>query len=100
MDRNTLVGFGIIGVILAVFTFMNQPSEEEIQAQKEKMELAEKRAEENRKLEEEQSKESNKEIEESTNTIIPKVDEKGEVVIDSQGRVIYTDTVKKRDTII
>jgi YidC/Oxa1 family membrane protein insertase len=100
MDRNTLVGLGIIGVILAVFTFMNQPSEEEIQAQKEKMELAEKRADENRKLEEEQSKKSNKEIEASTNTIIPKVDEKGEVIVDSQGRVIYTDTVTQKDTII
>ena len=30
MDRNTLIGLGLIGVILAVFTYINQPTPEEI----------------------------------------------------------------------
>lgn len=35
MDRNTLIGLGLIGVILMVFTYINQPSPEEIQRQQE-----------------------------------------------------------------
>ena len=42
MDRNTVFGLVIIGLILSVFTIYNQPSDAEIQAEKEKVELAEK----------------------------------------------------------
>lgn len=100
MDRNTLVGLGLIGVILAIFTYVNQPSEEEIQAQKEKMELAEKRAQEKRELEEEQNEESKKEDEESKSTLIPKTDDKGNSIVDSLGRTVYLDTITNRDTVI
>ena len=100
MDRNTLVGLGIIGVILAVFTYVNQPSEEEIQAQKEKMELAEKRAEEKRKFEEEQSKNTNKEDEKPKSSLISKLDNEGNAVLDSLGRPVYVDTITNRDTVI
>jgi YidC/Oxa1 family membrane protein insertase len=100
MDRNTLVGLGIIGVILAVFTYVNQPSEEEIQAQKEKIELAEKRAEENRKLEQEQSEASNSEKEESKSSLVAKLDNQGNAVLDSVGRPVYVDTITNRDTVI
>ena len=53
MDRNTIIGLVLIGGILAGFTFFNQPSEEEIKAQKEKekKELAEKQKKEDSKKE-------------------------------------------------
>ncbi len=51
MDKKTLIGLGIIGVILAMFTFFNQPSKEELQKQKEQQE-------QNQKQEEKQQKES------------------------------------------
>lgn len=34
MDRNTLIGLGLIGVILATFTFYNKPSQEEMLAKR------------------------------------------------------------------
>ncbi|MEX1190417.1 MAG: membrane protein insertase YidC [Brumimicrobium sp.] len=101
MDRNTLVGLGLIGVILAIFTYFNQPSPEEIQAQKEKQELAEKRVEEKRKLEKEQSEDdsSSEENDKNGSHLIRKVDEKGNAVVDTLGRQIYIDTVTNRDTV-
>ena len=30
MDKNTLIGLGLIGVILATFTYFNQPTPEEL----------------------------------------------------------------------
>ncbi|MEX2483604.1 MAG: membrane protein insertase YidC [Brumimicrobium sp.] len=101
MDRNTLVGLGLIGVILAIFTYFNQPSPEEIQAQKEKQELAEKRVEEKRKLEKEQSEDdsSSEENDKNGSHLIRKVDEKGNALVDTLGRQIYIDTVTNRDTV-
>lgn len=34
MDKKTIIGLGLIGVILAVFTFYNQPTKEELQKRK------------------------------------------------------------------
>ena len=45
MDRNSLIGLVLIGLILSVFAIINQPSEEEIR--KQEIELAEKRKKEN-----------------------------------------------------
>lgn len=38
MDKKTILGLGIIGVILAIFTFINQPSKEELKKQAEQQE--------------------------------------------------------------
>jgi len=100
MDRNTLVGLGLIGVILAIFTYVNQPSEEEIQAQKEKMELAEQRAEDKRKLEEEQSEESKKEDQKPNGSLVAKIDDQGNAILDSEGRPVYVDTLTNKDTVL
>ena len=40
MDRNTLTGLVLIGLLLTVFTIINKPSEEELKAQQEKVEKA------------------------------------------------------------
>ena len=39
MDKNTIIGLVMIGIILSVFTIFNKPSEEEIKAEKAKIEL-------------------------------------------------------------
>lgn len=48
MDKNTIIGLGIIGVILVTFTLLNKPNEAELKAQqeKEKKELALEKAKE------------------------------------------------------
>ena len=48
MDRNTIIGLSLIGLLLVVFTLLNQPSEKEVKAkqEKEKRELAEKQKKE------------------------------------------------------
>jgi len=50
MDRNTVIGLVLIGIILSVFTIVNQPSEEEIKEQQKK-ELALKAKEDAKKKE-------------------------------------------------
>ena len=34
MDKNTIIGFLLIGVVLIVFTWLNQPTPEQIEAQR------------------------------------------------------------------
>ncbi len=109
MDRNTLIGLGLIGVILALFTYFNQPTEAELAAEKEKQELAEKKKEEEAKSKEEndQSEEektdstqiADDQSEEATPFIVKKDDE-GNPVMDSLGRTIYIDTITDRDTVL
>lgn len=45
MDKKTLIGLGIIGVILAMFTFFNQPSKEELKQRAEQQEQLDKEQE-------------------------------------------------------
>lgn len=98
MDRNTLIGLGLIGVILAIFTYVNQPDPEEYKKQQE---LAKKELEERQLKEKELRKKSD---EESTLSIpanwIPKTDEEGIILKDDQERIIYIDTVKNVDTVL
>lgn len=49
MDRNSVIGLSLIGAILIVYTYINQPSAEQIKKQKERQELALKEKEESRK---------------------------------------------------
>ena len=104
MDRNTLIGLGLIGVILALFTYFNQPTEAELAAQKEKQELAEKQKEEDAKQKEDDISSEEKKEETSddskSSSLIAKTDEEGNTLTDSLGRTIYTDTITERDTVL
>jgi YidC/Oxa1 family membrane protein insertase len=59
MDKNTVIGLGIIGVILVTFTILNKPNEAELKAQqeKEKKELA---LEKEKEVEEQEKSEKSK----------------------------------------
>jgi YidC/Oxa1 family membrane protein insertase len=60
MDKNTVIGLTLIGALLVVFTYMNQPSDAEIKAQKEK---------EKKELAETKKKDSSTKKVESTKTV-------------------------------
>ena len=97
MDRNTVFGLVIIGLILSVFTIYNQPSDEEIQAEKEKIELAEKEAAEAEK--EKLAKESQHVVDE-VNTTIPKLDNNGEQILTDNGDKVFVDTLTNEEVIV
>jgi YidC/Oxa1 family membrane protein insertase len=92
MDRNTMIGLGLIGVILAIFTYINQPNPEEIEAQRKKaeQELAERRQSEQTDLE------ASNDLPEH---FVVKRDSLGVELTDSIGRLILTDTITGLDSI-
>jgi YidC/Oxa1 family membrane protein insertase len=91
MDRNTIIGLVLIGLILSVFTIFNQPTEEELAAQ---AELVEKEQEKlNPKVKQESA------IKMASN-LIQKLDEEGSPLKDSTGGVWYTDTLNNTDTLV
>lgn len=94
MDRNTVIGLVIIGVILSVFTIFNKPSEEEIKAEQERIEQI---AQEEKKLED-QAKNSDKDT--IVSHLIPKLDQNGKQLLAEDGSPIYLDTISKKDTVL
>lgn len=99
MDKNTVIGLVIIGVILSVFTIFNQPSEEELKAQKEKQELAEKRQKENEKEASKEESEPKKETK-KVSTLVPKLDDKGKQLVAENGNLIFIDTLTNKDSLV
>lgn len=97
MDRNTVIGLVLIGLILSVFAILRQPSEEEIKAQKEKQKIEQKKAQESSG-----KKTTKAEVKDSTKIshLVPKVDVNGNPVPADSGMVMYTDTVTNIDTML
>ena len=97
MDRNTIIGLVIIGLILSVFTILRQPSEEEIKAQKEKQKIEQEKAEE--KL---AKKEGDEKVKDSTlvSHLVPKLDKDGNAAPADSGMGMYTDTITGLDTML
>jgi YidC/Oxa1 family membrane protein insertase len=100
MDRNTVIGLVLIGLILSVFTIFNQPSEEEIRKRKQEVEMA-KNAEKKEKAQKSANKEiTKKKTKVSTgNNLVPKISEDGTQASTEEG-LVYTDTITKKDTVI
>ncbi len=73
MDRNTIIGLGIIGAILVTFTMLNKPSEKELKQQRD---LA-------KKEQKEQELEKKKEKEAEKTAVVKKKDDKGATPADS-----------------
>lgn len=106
MDRNTVIGLVLIGVILSVFAIFNQPSEAEIKAEKQKQELAQqkkKEAEQKKKEAADKTKEK-KEIKKKESELgehwVLKLDDKGKTAPADSGFVVYRDTLRNIDTTI
>src|SRR5690554_2418915 len=102
MDRNTLIGLGLIGVILALFTFFNQPSEEVL---KERMAQQEQLAKENKESAEKTESKATKKPEKSDkkSEAVAQLDENGDPVLDSLGNTVYVNDsveVTKKEGIV
>lgn len=97
MDRNTIIGLTLIGVILVTFTIFNQPSAEEIKKEKQRVEAEKKK----KKAEEEQKAIAHKQDAKPAVTaeLQPKKDKNGNQVVDAEGNKVYLDSTG-RDTII
>src|SRR5690554_1564084 len=85
MDKNTIIGLGLIGVILAVFTFFNQPSEEELKERMAQQELVAQQQKE--AAEKTESKITKKTVENPAPKAV--LDEDGNPVLDSLGNTVY-----------
>src|SRR5688572_16220544 len=99
MDRNTVIGLIIIGVILSVFTIFNQPSEADLKKQKEQISLNEKKQKENEEKAKSAEQKEKAEIAKPIGSLVPKLEKDGTAVVTAEG-VVYTDTITGRDTTI
>lgn len=102
MDRNTIVGLVLIGLVLTTFALFNQPSEEEMKAAKEKAQKEKLKADKKKKDADKKAnkgKDGGDTIELAANWT-PKLDENNEFQTDSvTGKFIYVDTLGQ-DTLI
>jgi YidC/Oxa1 family membrane protein insertase len=102
MDRNTLLGLILIGIVFSVFTIFNQPSAEELAKQKKEKakqeQVDKKKAEEKKKAE----KKPTKPVESKPSPIgslEPKLNKEGKPIKSGSGYV-YTDAKTNKDTVI
>ena len=102
MDRNTVIGLVMIGLILSVFTIVNQPTNEELKKQEQQVALNEKKeaAAKEKAAELKAEKSASKEEKPvAIGTLVPKLDKKGNQISTAEG-LVYTDSVTKQDSII
>jgi YidC/Oxa1 family membrane protein insertase len=78
MDKNTVIGLGLIGVILATFTYLNKPSDAEMKAQQEKAKIEQKIQEKEVKEEQEKASKTNFSAKKSSNSSL--INHKEEIV--------------------
>jgi YidC/Oxa1 family membrane protein insertase len=98
MDRNTILGLGLIGAILVTFTLINKPTEptkEEIAKQKKEIKAAIKDAKDK-----DTSKVVAKIDEKTAKILVPKLDKNKVQIKDAKGALVFTNTITKKDTSI
>lgn len=102
MDRNTIIGLTLIGVILVVFTIMSQPSEADRKKEKERIEAAKKedaKKEAAAEAKAEKKAEAAEKKQVAAAHLVPKKDAKGKQVLDKEGNKVYVDSTG-RDTVL
>jgi YidC/Oxa1 family membrane protein insertase len=98
MDRNTILGLGLIGAILVTFTLINKPTEptkEELAKQKKEIKAAIKDAKDK-----DTSKVVAKVDEKTAKILVPKLDKNKVQIKDAKGALVFTNTITKKDTSI
>jgi YidC/Oxa1 family membrane protein insertase len=98
MDRNTILGLGLIGAILVTFTLINKPKEptkEELAKQKKEIKAAIKDAKDK-----DTSKVVAKIDEKTAKILVPKLDKNKVQIKDAKGALVFTNTITKKDTSI
>lgn len=101
MDRNTVIGLVLIGVILSVFTIVSQPSESEMKKQRQEIANAKKKeAEKDKEAVKTKAAKAKAIVNKSVaDSLVPKKDEAGKQIATSKG-LVYTNTKTKKDTTI
>lgn len=103
MDRNTVIGLVLIGLILSVFTIFTQPTDEEIKQRKE--EIARQKEEEKKETAEKAKKSESKVAEDKVSdskipqNYVVKLDKAGQPITKDNG-LVYVDTLTKKETVI
>src|SRR5690606_35638358 len=100
---NTMIGLGLIGVILATFTFMYQPSEEDVKKAKQEKEKTEKLASEKDTKSETKNENVVDKTEEKTvlsADFEPKLDKNKKQIVAENGDLVYVNKLTKKDTLI
>ena len=97
MDRNTVTGLILIGVILSAFAIFNQPSDEQRKEMEEKARKERAAKELKKKSKEEKAVKELKMLEANW---VPKLDEEGNPAPADSGMVVYQDTITGQDTMI
>lgn len=102
MDRNTVIGLVIIGLILSVFAIFNKPTEEELKNDQTKTEQVDANSDdkEDDKKTDKSDKSDKPEKEEPASALIPKLDAAGKQVVSADSMLVFTDTITGRDTTI
>jgi YidC/Oxa1 family membrane protein insertase len=98
MDKNTILGLGLIGAILVTFTLINKPKEptkEELAKQKKEIKAAI-----NNAKEKDTTKVVAKIEEKIAKTLVPKLDKNKVQIKDENGALVFTNSVTKKDTAI
>ncbi len=99
MDRNTVVGLVLIGLILSVFTIVNQPSEAEIKQQQEKQRKELAQETKDKKKQEKTSEEPVRSELAADKNLVPKLGKDGKQISTEAG-LVFVDTIQKKDTTI
>lgn len=98
MDRNTILGLGLIGAILVTFTLINKPKEptkEELAKQKKEIKAAI-----NNAKEKDTTKVVAKIDEKTAKILVPKLDKNKVQIKDENGALVFTNSITKKDTAI
>jgi len=98
MDRNTILGLGLIGAILVTFTLINKPKEptkDELAKQKKEIKAAI-----NNAKEKDTTKVVAKIDEKTAKILVPKLDKNKVQIKDENGALVFTNSITKKDTAI
>lgn len=102
MDRNTIIGLGLIGVILVTFTMLGKPDQKKPsgKASKEKQELKANLDAQNKKTTAKEEARLEAKAEKLDSNLVPKLDQNKVQLKDANGGLIYTNKLTQKDTTI
>lgn len=100
MDKKTLIGFGLIGLILVVFSIFNKPDESETTSDETTKDSTKTNITQVDSSSVNSSETDQDSIETPQNNLIAKLDENGAPMTDSLGNPIFTDSATGLDTVI
>lgn len=103
MDRNTVIGLVLIGLILTVFTIFNKPTEEEMKENQDRQEQVDQNASNDKNDKDDKGDKSDKDKpagdDKPVNSLVAQLDDKGEQII-QDGLWLMKDTLNGKDSLV